>query len=78
MKYIILQLIVRKYGGRVWTRLISPKTGTNNDICERGTYGPDDRISSSETLVNFYQTTWRNIPDNSHVAIFVVANLQVP
>jgi hypothetical protein len=26
-----------------------------------------EAASTSETLVNFYQTTWRNIPEDSHL-----------
>jgi hypothetical protein len=26
-----------------------------------------ETVSSSETLVNFYQTTWCNIPEDSHL-----------
>jgi hypothetical protein len=26
-----------------------------------------EAVSTSETSVNFYQTTWRNIPEDSHV-----------
>jgi hypothetical protein len=28
-----------------------------------------DAVSSSETSVSFYQTTWRNIPEGSHLHI---------
>jgi hypothetical protein len=26
-----------------------------------------EAVSTSETSVNFYQTTWRNIPEDSHL-----------
>jgi hypothetical protein len=26
-----------------------------------------EAVSTSETLVNFYQTTWRSIPEDSHL-----------
>jgi hypothetical protein len=26
-----------------------------------------EAVSTSETSVNFYQTTWRNIPEESHL-----------
>jgi hypothetical protein len=26
-----------------------------------------EAVSTSETLVNFYQTTWRNIPEDRHL-----------
>jgi hypothetical protein len=28
-----------------------------------------EAVSTSETLVNFYQTTWRNIPEDSHLVL---------
>jgi hypothetical protein len=47
-----------------------------------------EAVSTSETLVNFYQTTWHNIPEGSHFhatnslklwsnlqSVFMMANL---
>jgi hypothetical protein len=27
-------------------------------------------VNTSETLVNFYQTTWRNNPEDSHIQMY--------
>jgi hypothetical protein len=27
-----------------------------------------DAVNTSETLVNFYEITWRNIPENGHIS----------
>jgi hypothetical protein len=32
-----------------------------------------EAASTSETLVNFYQTTWRNNPEDSHLQIEVTS-----
>jgi hypothetical protein len=35
-----------------------------------------EAASTSETLLNFYQTTWRNNPDDSHLHIHHCENLK--
>jgi hypothetical protein len=34
-----------------------------------------EAASASEILVNFYQTTWRNIPENGHLHVCIVSIL---
>jgi hypothetical protein len=33
-------------------------------------------VNTSETSINFYQTTWRNIPEDSHLHIHRRENLK--
>jgi hypothetical protein len=42
-----------------------------------GTHLPDEVANTSETSVNFYQTTWRNIPEDSHLQPQVSSSLIV-
>jgi hypothetical protein len=32
----------------------------------------EEAASTSETSVNFYQATWRNIPEDSHLHVVVL------
>jgi hypothetical protein len=36
-----------------------------------------EAVSASETFVNFYETTWRSFPKDSHLQIIVAVHLAV-
>jgi hypothetical protein len=35
-----------------------------------------EAVSTSETSVSFYQTTWRNIPEESHLPVRIRENVK--
>jgi hypothetical protein len=46
---------------------VAPCSLVEIDRCFRGIALMMEAVSTSETSVNFYQTTWRNIAEDSHL-----------